>query len=70
MLWNYRVIEHDGVLRIHEAYYSDGDEKPHSITSTACAPQGDDIDELRRDLEFMLQALDQPVLDHASFKGG
>lgn len=69
--WNYRVFKtvhtlHDGsteeVFTIREAFYSD-DDRVEGWTAEPCHPQGETLDEIRQDLEWMLKALDAPVLE-------
>lgn len=71
MTWNYRVLHrrddapHVGqvdAFEIIEAYYRDG---VISLWSEAMRPLGHTPEELRSDLEFMLRALDAPVLTEA-----
>jgi hypothetical protein len=63
--WNYRVIKYTtGEFMLHEVYYeNDGDALPTSISSNAAVVIGDDIDEMKRVIEKMKEALDKPVLD-------
>lgn len=61
MTWNYRVVNDDGLLGIHEVYYDKGG-IAHSMTEHPIAPQGEDLDELRDAFQMMLVALDKPVL--------
>ena len=69
MTWNYRVVHRvindEEVYAIHEAYY-DGD-KPISITEESVNPQGETLEELKRDFVYYLKALEQPVLEFADF---
>ena len=64
MKWNYRIISEKapyGVFyQIYEVYYDDG--KIIGMTESPCKPYGDDVEELRSNLEQMLQALDRPIL--------
>lgn len=70
MTWNYRVFRHHGIgpgdttipyFKIHEAYY-DEEDNFHGMTQ-AVYPQGETIEELRDDLDWMIKALDAPVLE-------
>jgi hypothetical protein len=64
--WNYRVLQHEGNFAIHEVYYEDG--KPTSCTEDPVAPFGEDtVEELRRDMELMMRALNEPVLNYKDF---
>lgn len=54
--WNYRVLRYpDGALGVHEVFYTDG--KPTSCTEDPIGAVGDDLEELRRELEAMLRGL-------------
>lgn len=75
MTWNYRVLRHaedpppaegEESFRIIEAFYDDGGDL--YAWSTA-EPFGETVEELRRDLELMLSALDQPVLNYDELPG-
>lgn len=69
MTWNYRVvhriINNEDIYAIHEAYYDDN--KKTSITEEPVHPQGESLDELKRDCEHYLQALERPVLEYDDF---
>jgi hypothetical protein len=73
MHWNHRVFrkKHPSgdVLGIHECFY-DEDGKVNGWTLDAIAPQGDNLDELRVELERMLKCLDEPILDYSDEVGG
>lgn len=64
--WNYRVLAHDFkgevCFQIHEVHYND-EGVPISYTERAVPAMGDEnLDTLKEDLEYMLKALDEPVL--------
>lgn len=66
MSWSHRVVRRqypsgEVSFALHEVYYDDAGE-PTACTEGAVAPFGESLGELRRDLERMLSALDQPVL--------
>jgi hypothetical protein len=65
--WNYRVVEKDGYYGIHEAYYDDKKDKPHSITKNEVSPFGETLDELKSSLQMVSEALDKPVLHYEDF---
>lgn len=73
MSWNYRLVHQfdsateEHVYVIHEAFYDEGSDTPHSISTTASWPQGETVEELQRDCEMYLQALSKPVLEYADF---
>lgn len=65
-MWNYRVVrveeeEYDS-YQLYEIYYDD-DGKIEYMTENAMQPYGESIEELRSDLEFMMEALRHPALD-------
>lgn len=77
MTWNYRVVRiihvhPDGTREsdygIHEAFYTDDQSTPSSITVNQIAPYGETKGELRECLAMMLKALDKPVLDYDTRK--
>lgn len=68
MSWNYRVFREEMLegfeYSIRAAYYAKkGDEAPTHWSSIDSAPGGESIEELRTDLQRMLDALDKPVID-------
>lgn len=61
--WNYRVAKNThGELVIVEVYY-DHEGNVEFWTEYPQPPLGEDIDDLRRDLQHMLEALDKPLFD-------
>lgn len=65
--WNYRLMRHTDAFgreyfAIHEAYYNDVGEVT-AWTDDAASPMGENVDEVRGDLERMLRALDYPVIE-------
>lgn len=73
MTWNYRVIRSkpdangEHYYAIHEAYY-DEDGKPHSITQNPVSVFSETFDGLREELNLMLVALKEPILEENSFE--
>jgi len=71
MTWNYRIFRHtekDGYTwyAIHECYYDD-DGNVEGYTQGPDYPQGETVEELKTDLEYMLNdAFSQPILDYES----
>ena len=71
MIWDYRVMRNKqgkyGDYSIHEVFY---DEKKKILgwTHDVSEPVGDNVDELKVDLQRMLMAFDEPVLDHRTGK--
>lgn len=63
MSWTYRVIRREeselSIVAIHEVYDMDDGV---SWTANPVWPSGDNVDDLRVDLERMLAALDSPVM--------
>lgn len=67
MIWNHRVFESkdtDGgrLFAIHEAFYHEKDETPHSWTEKPVEVQAETPEELVLTLERMLEATKKPVL--------
>jgi hypothetical protein len=69
MTWNYRlvhrIVNDEHIYAIHEAYYDDN--KETSITEEPTHPQGETLEELKRDCEHYMQALGRPVLEYSDF---
>lgn len=70
--WNYRMIEHknqDGSswFAIHEVYYDD-DGNPKYCTEGPCSANGEDTESLITDMQYMMLALNKPVLLYSDFK--
>ena len=67
--WNFRLIEKDGYLYIHEAYYDKkGDKKPYNITKNSINVAGKDKEEIKWVLEKMKLALDKDILKYEDFE--
>ena len=70
--WNHRVVRRvyaspaykEVSYQIHEAYYGLDDGDKPSITTDPTWPSGETIEELREELQMMLLAIDNPVLDY------
>jgi hypothetical protein len=69
MVWNHRVVRKtygddpiNVYYEIHEAYYPEPGARADMTTLEACAPIGETLSALRRELEMMLRACDHPVL--------
>ncbi len=64
--WNYRIIKIIGsgepIYRIHEVYY-DNNGKIEGWTKEPVLPYGENVDELREDIYYFLQAFRQPILE-------
>ncbi|RDZ29138.1 hypothetical protein [Lysobacter silvisoli] len=74
MAFNFRVVRSDDELVIYDVYY-DSIGVPVATHVSPTYVYGENIQELREQLELMLEALDKPVLDmrsigHASGGGG
>lgn len=71
MSWNYRVLQHSNDreqwYEIHEVYY-DAAGEPELCTERAAIPGGETVEELREDLQLYTRALEQPVLEYATFE--
>jgi hypothetical protein len=67
--WNHRVLKHEDkdlpYYQIHEVYYEDG--KPTSCTKDGVLTWGESLDDLKWQLQKMLEALDNPVLNYDDF---
>jgi hypothetical protein len=61
MSWDYRVIEHAGAFTVHEVHYNDKGGIV-SISEEPMGPSGENLDDLKTDMDYFLQALDKPVL--------
>ena len=63
MSWNYRVIERDGELAIHEVFY---DDDGHIIghTETPVFPRAESLEDLVDELKRYAEALEKPVLPY------
>ena len=74
MVWNHRVFRTTTPggtdwYDIREVYYNRVGGRPDSYTAEAIAPGGETIEELRENLQYMLNALDHPVLDKEDIGG-
>lgn len=71
MTWNYRVFRNttEGMdsFEIHEVYYDESG-RPHSYMESASQPFGDNVEELRAEIQYMLEALQHPILTAADFQ--
>ncbi len=68
MGWDYRLVNNNGHLGIHEAYYEGTNNRPHSITENGVSPSGESLHELIEDLKYMQAALQKPILEYAAFE--
>lgn len=69
MTWNHRVVrytEPEGTFSfgIHEAFYEDGCEKPHSISQDAEPVIAEGGNEMQQTLTWMQNALTKPLIDY------
>lgn len=74
MSWNHRIVSYtdaEGTTHfgIHEVYYNHSG-FPEMYTESSVAPYGESLDELRRDMKRMTEALELPVLTDADFRRG
>lgn len=73
MTWDYRVVKTisngEEYYSIHEAYYNEEDQAS-SITEDPVEAFGNSLEELKLDLERMLEALNKPVLIGKDFEPG
>ena len=67
MEWNHRVMKSkdgdDDYYQIHEVYY-DKEGKVDGYTARGTSPCGNSLQELKEDLERMLNCLNKEVLDY------
>lgn len=67
--WNYRVIKskdgEDDYYQVHSIYYNDNSEISAKSLHAAKAG-GNTLEELRSDLQRMLEALDKPIIDETT----
>ena len=64
--WNYRVLNLQGYLTIHEVHY-DADGTPKGCTERPAFPSGETLDELLEDIRRYSTALELPVLPYDMF---
>lgn len=74
-MWNYRVVEHDENLpqsnsyfAIHEVYYCTKTKKVKAYSENHIAPMGDDLEDITKELKYMLEATKKPVLKMTELK--
>ena len=65
--WNYRVVNKDGYLGIHECHYDD-DGQVQYLTENAVDVTGDDVEEVKWVLHHMEANLALPVIDYETMK--
>lgn len=59
--WNYRiVVDKDGTYSFREVFY--GENKNIEGWTDECYAVGEDLADLRKDMEYMMQAFDREVL--------
>jgi CCR4-NOT transcriptional regulation complex NOT5 subunit len=61
MIWDYRIVENNGMFTIHEVHYNDKEEII-SVSEDPMGPSGETLEDLKDDIQYFLQALDSPVL--------
>ena len=62
MMWEYRVLTQGGHFTIQEVYKGVEGKCDTSWTNDDISAIGESPEELKRDLEFMIMALDKPIL--------
>ena len=71
MSWNYRIVKRmtaaEETYAIHEAFYEEGEERPHSITEDPVHVLGETVGELEADFAMMMEAFALPVLNYEDF---
>jgi hypothetical protein len=63
--WDFRVLQHDGFYAVHEVYYTDG--IPDTCSVDPIAITGEDLGDLRGELNLMAEAFNKPVLPYSNF---
>lgn len=70
MTWNHRIVkfksEHGEYLGICEVYY-DEDDKPFAHDKEPSV-QGETVEEIKQQLEWMLESVKKPILDQLDIK--
>ena len=71
--WNYRVVrkvsEGDSYFEVHEVYYTD-DDRIEGWSVEPMSPSGNTFEELGKDLAYMTQALERPLLEEITGDNG
>lgn len=62
MSWNYRVVRNEDGLRIFDVYYDESG-KPIGSNAAPTHVYGDSVDDLREQMNLMLDALALPILE-------
>ena len=62
MTWNYRVIERNGYLQIHEVYYDEGGVSKHLWTEDPVIIGGETLEELQQAYEWFGLAISRSIL--------
>lgn len=69
--WNYRIIKRrvleEDSYHIHEVYYDD-EGVPDACTMDASSPFGETLEELKNDLNYMMNALNKPIIEYSYFE--
>ena len=63
--WDFRVLQHGAYYALHEVYYTDGVATTCSVDPIAI--MGDDLSDLRGELNLMAEAFGKPVLPYSDF---
>jgi hypothetical protein len=68
MTWNYRVMKRlqnkEELYEIHEVYY-DKNKEIEGYTENPINPCGNTLEELKKDLDRMQEALNKAILDYS-----
>lgn len=63
--WGYRLVRHEpGVLFLHEAFY-DTEGALLGLALAPTRPCGETPEQIREELAWMEEGMDEPILDHA-----
>jgi hypothetical protein len=61
--WNYRVMQKDGQLAIHEVFYR-GDGSVQGYTEDPVFPRAESVEQLVEELKRYAMALERPILQY------
>ena len=68
MSWNYRVVRDDDGLRIFDVYYDEAG-NPIGSNATPTYVYGETVEDLREQMNLMLEALALPILEEKDIGG-
>ena len=65
--WNYRVLKRDDEYGVYEVYYDDSG-MPHAMSEDPIAITGENLEDIRNELNLILESLEKDVLDYRTLK--